>query len=136
MQTCSRHTRRRPAMDHVALDLGAKETQICVRASDGTITEELRLSTDRVESWLATRAASRVIVETCSESSAMARAAKKHGHEVRVVPATLVRSLGVGARRMKTDVRDARTLSEASCRIDLPSVHLASHESRRLRTLC
>jgi hypothetical protein len=52
--------------------------------------------------------------------------AQRHGHDVRVVAATLVRSLGVGQRGLKNDVRDARTLSEASCRIELPSVHIPS----------
>jgi len=60
---------------------------------------------------------SRVIVETCSEAFAVADAALTVGHEVRVVPGTLVRSLGVGARRLKSDRRDARILSEVSCRI-------------------
>jgi transposase len=58
------------------------------------------------------------------------------GHEVRVVPATLVRSLGVGARRIKTDRRDAHVLSEVSCRIDLPSVHVPSRQARQRKTLC
>jgi transposase len=53
-------------------------------------------------------------------------AAMAAGQEVRVVPATLVRSLGVGQRGLKTDVRDARVLSEASCRMELPSVHIPS----------
>jgi transposase len=58
------------------------------------------------------------------------------GHEVRVVPATLVRTLGVGARGLKNDQRDARTLSEVSCRIDLPSVHIPSIASRELKSVC
>jgi transposase len=77
-----------------------------------------------------------VVVETCSEAFAVADAALAAGHEVRVVPATLVRSLGVGARRLKTDRRDARVLSEVSCRIDLPSVHVPSRESRDRKTMC
>jgi transposase len=55
---------------------------------------------------------------------------------VRVVPATLVRSLGVGARRLKTDRRDAQVLSEVSCRIDLPSVHVPSQQARQRKTMC
>jgi transposase len=35
---------------------------------------------------------------------------------------------------MKSDKRDARKLSEVSCRIDLPSVHVPSAESRQLKT--
>jgi transposase len=57
---------------------------------------------------------------------AVADAAKACGHDVRVVPATLVRSLGVGARGIKTDERDARALCIASCRVELRSVHVPS----------
>lgn len=78
----------------------------------------------------------RVIVETSAEAFRIADAAKTAGHEVRVVPATLVRTLGVGARGVKNDQRDARTLSEVSCRIDLPSVHIPSTMSRELKSLC
>jgi transposase len=77
-----------------------------------------------------------VIVETSSEAFAVADGAIRCGHEVRVVPATLVRSLGVGARGIKTDIRDARVLSEVSCRIDLPSVHVCSQRSRELKSMC
>ncbi len=59
-----------------------------------------------------------------------------YGHQVRVVPATLVRSLGVGSRRIKTDRRDAQVLSEVSCRIDLPSVHIPTDLARQRRSMC
>jgi transposase len=52
------------------------------------------------------------------------------------VPATLAPALGVGARRTKTDQRDARALSEVSTRVDLPSVHIPSRESREIKSLC
>jgi transposase len=55
---------------------------------------------------------------------------------VRVVPATLVRTLGVGARGVKTDRRDAQVLSEVSCRIELPSVHVPSTLARELKSVC
>jgi transposase len=77
-----------------------------------------------------------VIVESSSEAFAIADAALEMGHEVRVVPATLVRTLGVGARRVKNDRRDSQVLSEVSCRIDLPSVHIPTQESRRRKALC
>lgn len=57
------------------------------------------------------------------------------GHDVRVVAATLVRSLGIGQRGLKNDVRDARVLSEASCRIDLPSVHIPPAISPEVKAL-
>jgi transposase len=123
-------------MDHVAIDLGAKKSQICVRAADGQILEEKRWPTGDLETYLAGRPTSRVIVETCAEAFCVADAARKLGHETRVVPATLVKTLGVGARRLKTDRRDAQALSEVSCRIDLPSVHIPKTESRDRKTMC
>ena len=106
-------------MEHIAIDLGGRESQICIRRSDGTIVEEKRLGTRGLGAWLGRRPRSRVIVETCAEGFAVADAALQWGHEVRVVPGTLVRALGVGARGVKTDRRDAQALSEASCRMDL-----------------
>ena len=123
-------------MDHVAIDLGAKKSQICVRGADGQILEEKRLPTSDLETYLAGRPTSRVVVETCAEAFCVADAARRLGHETRVVPATLVKTLGVGARRLKTDQRDARSLSEVSCRIDLPSVHIPKTESRDRKTMC
>ena len=123
-------------MEHVAIDVGGRESQICVRSADGTIVEERRIPTRSLPPYLARRPKSRVVLETCAESFGLADAALSSGHEVRVVPATLVRTLGVGARRLKTDRRDAQLLSEVSTRIDLPSVHIPSATSRALKALC
>jgi transposase len=123
-------------MDHLAIDLGGRESQICVRGSDGQIVEERRCRTAALGAYLAGRPPSRVVLETCSEAFGVADVAVRAGHEVRVVPATLVRSLGVGARGVKTDRRDAQVLSEVSCRIDLPSVHVPSRQARERKTLC
>lgn len=123
-------------MEHVAIDLGGKESQICARRPDGTICDEQRVLTNRLAAYLKGRPHSRVIVETCAEAFRVADAAQALGHEVRVVPATLVGTLGVGARRTKTDRRDAQILSEVSCRIDLPSVHVPPLVTRQRRSLC
>lgn len=123
-------------MEHVAIDVGARKSQICVRSSEGEILEEKRWETWELKSYLAGRPKSRVVVETCAEAFGVAEAAKELGHEVRVVPATLVGTLGVGARRTKTDQRDARALSEVSCRVDLPSVHIPTAQSRERKTFC
>jgi transposase len=75
-------------------------------------------------------------METCAESVTVAYWAREAGHDVRVVPATLAPSLGVGARGIKTDVRDARALSQASCRMpELPNVHLRSKAARERQVL-
>ena len=123
-------------MEHLAIDLGGMESQICVRSSDGKMLLEERRPTAQLKALLRRRPKSRVVLETCAEAFAVADAALELGHEVRVVPATLVHSLGVGARGIKTDRRDAQVLSEVSCRIDLPSVHVPSMEARRRKSLC
>ena len=123
-------------MDHVAIDLGGRESQICVRRPDGTVVEQRRVRTSAVPAFLQARPGCRVIVETCSEAFWVADAARAAGHQVRVVPATLAPTLGIGARGIKTDRRDAQVLSEVSCRIDLPSVHIPRPAAREAKTLC
>ena len=123
-------------MEHIAIDLGGRESQICVRSADGVIIEEGRARTGALGRYLRSRPQSRVILETCAESFHVADQGRALGHEVRVVPATLVRSLGVGSRGVKNDRKDARMLSEVSCRIDLPSVHIPSEDARALKSLC
>lgn len=123
-------------MKHVAIDLGGRESQICIREADGTVVEERRHLTRLLPRLMKQWEPSRIIVETSAEAFAIADAALGLGHQVRVVPATLVKTLGVGERGVKTDRKDARKLSEVSCRIDLPSVHVPSELSRRLKSVC
>jgi transposase len=123
-------------MQHIAIDLGKMKSQVCVRQADGTILQEHKLATASVGRYLSNQPHSRVVLETCAEAFHIADLAANSGHEVRVVPATLVRSLGVGARRVKTDRRDAQVLSEVSCRIDLPSVHIPADLARHRRSTC
>jgi transposase len=123
-------------MQHVAIDLGGRESQICVRGSDGQVLEERKVATRHLETFLKRQPPSRVVMETCAEAFGVADLALSHSHDVRVVPATLVRSLGVGARRIKTDRRDAQVLSEVSCRIELPSVHVPAPQARQRRSMC
>lgn len=123
-------------MQHIAIDLGSKESQICVRAEQGEILHEGKVPTHSLDRYLKRQTHSRVILESCAEAFRIADIALSYQHQVRVVPATLVRSLGVGARRIKTDRRDAQVLSEASCRIDLPSVHIPTDLARQRRSMC
>ena len=122
-------------MEHLAIDLGGRKSQICIRLEDGTIVQERSLPTEELGAFLKKRPKSRVIMETCAEAFAVADQALASGHEARVVAATLVKSLGVGSRRTKNDRRDTRVMSEVSCRIDLPSVHLPSPVARERRAL-
>src|SRR5262249_56487581 len=77
-----------------------------------------------------------VVVKASTQAFSIADQAKKCGHDPRVVPSTLAPALGVGARRTKNDRRDADALSRVSCRVDLPSVHIPSQESRERKSFC
>lgn len=123
-------------MEHFAIDLGGRESQVCIRNERGEILLEQRCATHRLGELLARRPPSRVIVETCAEAFGIADEAMRLGHEARVVPAMLVKQLGVGERGIKTDVRDTRKLSELSCRIEIPSVHIPKKESRERKSMC
>jgi transposase len=120
-------------MDHLAIDVGGRESQTCLRSGDGTIVQEARLMTRSLPNLFRRLPPSRVVLETCAESLWLADAAIAAGHDVRVVPATLAPMLGVGARGVKNDRRDAQALSEASCRIELPGVHVSSCRSREVK---
>jgi transposase len=125
-------------VEHLAIDLGGKKSQVCVRDAAGQILEEVSWPTRELRRYLSRRPVpSRVTMETCAEAFGIADIAKELGHEVRVVPSVLVRGLGVGARGIKTDVRDARALSEASCMMpSLHAVHIPSKSSRERKSLC
>jgi transposase len=123
-------------MNHIAIDLGGKESQICVRQPDGAIVEERKVPTRTLTEGVASWPASRVVMETSAEAFRIADAALAAGHQVRVVPGTLVRLLGVGARGVKTDQRDAQQLSKASWQTDVPSVHIPSKPARELKSIC
>jgi transposase len=123
-------------MQHIAIDLGSRDSQVCIRDENGNILQEMRCRTGELERLLRNRPPARIVLETCTEAFRIAGVARRHGHEVRIVAATLVRSLGVGQRRLKNDVRDARTLSGASCRMDLPSVPIPSVSSQEVKAIC
>jgi transposase len=120
-------------MDHLAIDVGGRESQTCRRSADGRIVEQKRVLTEGLPAMFQFLQPMRVVMETCSESLWLADEARRAGHDVRVVPATLAPMLGVGARGVKTDRRDAQALSEVSCRIELPSVHISSSRSREIK---
>ena len=83
-------------MDHIGIDLGSHDSRVCIRHESGDIIQEMRCRTGERERLLRNRAAARVVLETCTEAFRIATVAGRYGHEVRIVAATLVRSLGAG----------------------------------------
>src|SRR6187200_2677279 len=95
---------RRSAVQHVAIDLGSKESQVCIRSADGTILVEKKHPTRKLEELMQTLGPSRVVLETSSESFRVADAAKRAGHEVRVV-----------ARRCRSSSESGSEASRRTC---------------------
>jgi hypothetical protein len=56
-------------MQHLAIDLGSRESQICIRSSDGDIESERKLPTAKLPGFLARQPHSRVILETLPKRS-------------------------------------------------------------------
>lgn len=121
-------------MRTIAIDLGGGKSQFCIRQRDGQIEQQGPIDTGRLGSWLQSQPPAHVVFETSSEAFALAEEAGRADHRVSVVPSILVRELGVGRRGIKTDERDAQALSEAACRIELPSVHVPSEQMRHWRS--
>jgi transposase len=124
-------------VEHLAIDLGKRESQLCLRNERGEIVDEARVGTEEIGAYLRKHPSlKRVVLETCAEAFDVADEVVQLGHEVRVVPATLAKALGVGNHGIKTDRRDARALSIASAQTELGSVHIPSKTARERKALC
>ena len=123
-------------MEHIGIDLGSRTSHICIVESESAkVSLETKVQTADLVAWLANRPAARVAMETCTESFAVVDRLTDTEHAVRVVPATIVRELGVGRRGIKNDRRDAQVLAKASLTLgdELPHVHVPSTEARAVR---
>lgn len=123
-------------MEHVGIDLGASHSHVVILSAEGKELRRERVETAELPRWMALRKPSRIFIEACTQSPAIARAGRAAEHEVVIVSGTVVRALGVGARAIKTDDRDAEVLARASHRnLELESVHVRSELSSSRREL-
>ncbi len=120
-------------MEHIAIDVGGRKSYVVIRSAQGEVMMSRSVETDALGAFLEKRSRSRVLLETCAESFAIADEAIALGHDVRVLPSDKVRILGVGHHGKKTDRRDAEALSQASVMTDLKGVHIPSAQSRQLK---
>ena len=61
-------------MEHIAIDLGSRESQICVRNDAGEIIDERRYTTKHLSKYLSKREpGGRVLLESSSEAFAVDR---------------------------------------------------------------
>ncbi len=121
-------------MDTIGLDLHKRESQLCIIADDGTLTERrIATSRERFTAVLGERPPARILVEASTESEWVARHLERLGHEVVVADPNYAPMYATRRRRVKTDRRDARTLAEALRLGAYRIAHRVSPERRHVR---
>ena len=121
-------------MDIIGLDLHKRESQLSIRAEDGTITERrIVTSRERFTAVLGGRPRARILLEASTESEWVARHLESLGHEVIVADPNYAPMYANRSRRTKTDKRDARTLLDACETNAYRPAHRLSEARRHVR---
>jgi transposase len=121
-------------MATIGLDLHKRESQLCILADDGAITERrIVTSRERFTAVLGNRAPARILLEASTESEWVARHLEALGHTVIVADPNYAPMYATRRRRVKTDKRDARTLAEALRLGAYRVAHRVSSERRHVR---
>jgi transposase len=121
-------------MDHIGIDLGRKNSQICILTQEGELIERgVRTEPERFAAALKNHRGARVLLEAGTESEWVARSLEAIGHEVIVADPNYAPMYARRQRKVKTNRRDARALAEA-CRLGAyRPAHRTSETQRRVR---
>src|SRR6185437_14357644 len=121
-------------MDTIGIDLHKRESQLCIVAPDGTVTERrIATSRERFTAVLADRPPARILLEASTESEWVAQHLEALGHMVIIADPNYAPMYATRARRVKTDKRDARALAEALRLGAYRVAHRLSPERRHVR---
>jgi transposase len=122
-------------MKSVGMDLGKRQSDVCVVDEFGKVVERFQVRTNReaLSKRFATVPACKIAIESCRDSGWVNEHLLSLGHEVAVVDTTRARTIGIGQGRRKTDRRDAEALARAVAHNIIPRAHVLSHEGRALR---
>jgi|WetSurMetagenome_2_1015567.scaffolds.fasta_scaffold94937_1 transposase len=122
-------------MTSVGMDLGKKQSDVCVIDERDAVVERSRVRTgrDALSKRFANTPRCRIAIESCRDTGWVFDHLTSLGHEVVVVDTTRARALGIGQGRRKTDRRDAEALARAVARGVVPQAHVLSAAGRELR---
>src|SRR2546427_3163557 len=125
----------RPAMEHLGIDVHKVESQICILTERGDVVERrIRTQRERFAAVLGERPRAKILIEASTESEWGARCLEELGHEVIVADPNFAAMYATRSRKVKTDLRDARTLAEA-CKLGAyRAAHRTSDRQRHVRT--
>jgi transposase len=94
-------------MDTIGLDLHKRESQLCILAENGTISEQrIVTSRERFTAVLGTRSRAQILLEASTESEWVAQHLESLGHSVVVADPNFAPMYATRARRVKTDKRE------------------------------
>ena len=110
-------------MQHVAVDLGSVQSQICIRNSQGEILKEVRVRTAQLPRSLKRQQTSRVILETTAEAFfvVLGRVAGSRSHPL------LSLQRGIGAQRNGRGRRHPASATDTATPTDECSVSCSGH---------
>ena len=121
-------------MDHIGINVHKSSSQICVLGESGERTERrIRTTRDELKKCFGERPAARILIEASTESEWVAVCLEGFGHEVIVADPNFAPMYATRSKKVKTDKRDARTLSEASKLGAYRPVHRPPPERRHER---
>lgn len=122
-------------MKKVGIDLGKRQSECCVFDEGGAIVERFQVRTSRegLSGRFSNRERCLIGVESSRDSGWIQEHLTSLGHEVMVLDTTRSRAIGIGARRRKTDRRDAEAIGRALISGLAKPAHVLSAQRRQLR---
>jgi transposase len=114
----------------IGLDLGDRQSQLCVVDAAGTVLEERKVATtpDAVRHAFAERAPARVVLEVGSHSPWISRQLASYGHDVYVANPSAM--YGARRRTKRNDRMDAAYLARLG-RVDVQLLHAIQHRGEQ-----
>jgi transposase len=119
-------------LNTIGVDLAKNIIQVSVVSARGKELMNRSLSRRKFAEFLGKQQASLVAFEACATSHYWARVAKRHGHEVKIIPARAVFPFRQGH---KTDPNDALAVAEAAVRPKVMTAPLKTVEQQGLQAV-
>jgi transposase len=119
-------------LNTVGVDLAKNIIQVSVVSASGKELMNRSLTRRKFAEFLGKQKSSLVAFEACATAHYWARVAKRHGHEVKVIPARAVFPFRQGH---KTDPNDALAVAEAAVRPNIKEAPLKNLEQQGLQAV-
>ena len=116
----------------VGVDLAKNVIQISVVSSRGKELSNRSLTRKKFAEFLGKQSPSLVAFEACASAHYWARAAKRHGHSARIIPAKAVAPFRQGH---KTDSNDALAVAEAARRPNIKDAPMKTVDQQGLQAI-